>query len=276
MPVKNFIINPSQSPLTREEIDNIEMSKQRRVFFEQEKKIAISESAKQINGLKHIQGRVVVYVDVEAKNWHTFSNGTKIRRERNFNDFNRRVTQPSNAIVVSAENIPIGSEILISHNALHDSNRVFDYTPLSGDASVSDVKFYSIPMHECFAWRDGEGELQPIENFAFGLRVYEPYGGLMQGVPPSKIKDVLYITTGDLKGLVVHTLIASDYEIVYQGQAGREENLIRIRNSEDESFDREEVICINHELTERVNNEELLIGISETDAKSLNEIVFIH
>ncbi len=37
--------------------------------------------------IKHVQGRIVVKVDLDGKNWHTFSNGTKIRLERNTDNF---------------------------------------------------------------------------------------------------------------------------------------------------------------------------------------------
>lgn len=218
--------------------------------------------------LSWVKGRVIIKIDTQSKNSHTFSNGITIRRERQFNEFNRRITEPVNAYVISAENIPIASEILIGHNSLHDSNRIFNYKNAS---ETSDIRYYSIPEGECFAWRDTKGELQPTKGFAFGLRVFEPYTGTFEGIIPTQIKDTLYITTGELKGKVVNTLKASDYQIIYQGLNGVEENILRCRHYENEINDREEIISISNSLTEKLNNTEFLIGIEDKDCKTLNE-----
>ena len=111
--------------------------------------------------------------------------------------------------------------------------------------------------------------MKPLKNYEFALRVFVPYTGLIDGIPPTKIENVLYITTGKLKGKVVGTLKASDYQIIYQEQNGREGNLIRVRHSEDENFDREEIIYIHHEHTEKVQSGELWVGIETTDAKPI-------
>ena len=133
----------------------------------------------------------------------------------------------------------------------------------------TDVKYFSIPEYECFAWKDKSGKWNPLKNFEFALRVFRPYEGFITGIEPEVVKDVLYVTTGALKGNVVNVLKASDYEIVFQNENGREGNLIRFRHSEDEDFDREEVICINHDLTEKVNDGKLLVGIEIKDAKTI-------
>lgn len=221
--------------------------------------------------LKYVQGRVICQVDLEGKNTHQFADGTKIRLERDYNNFNRRETQPVNGIVISAENIPEGSEILISHNALHDSNRLFNYTPLSGSAQASDIKYYSIPEEDCFAWRDNDGTLKPMKNFEFALRVFKPYVGRISFVSPVLMKDVLYITTGKLKNNVCHTLKSSDYEVIYQELDGREGRLIRLRHSEDSDFNREEITATSHTLTDQVNKGELIIGLEPSKAKTLKE-----
>lgn len=216
--------------------------------------------------LKHIEGRIVASVDSDFKNWHTFKDGTKIRLERDYNNFNRRETQPVNGIVVSSDYIPKGAEVLIHHNSLHDVNRIFDSRNVSGEELAGSVQYYSIPEVDCFAWRGEDGVLVPCRNFEFALRVYEPYNGALVGIEPTLIKNVLYITTGDLKGFVAHVLKASDYEIVFQGQDGREERVIRIRHSNDETFEREEVVAIDSGLTEKVNNGELIVGLTPSSA----------
>ena len=68
-----------------------------------------------MNKLKHVEGRIIVSVDHESKNSHKFADGTVIRLERDYNNLNRRQTQPTNAIVISGKDISKGSEILIHH-----------------------------------------------------------------------------------------------------------------------------------------------------------------
>lgn len=221
--------------------------------------------------LKHVQGRIVVEVDTEKKNSHTFQDGTVIRLERKYNEFNRRITEPTNATVISAENIPAGCEILVGHNALHEVNKINNYTSLSGGEAASSVKYYSLPESDCYAWRDENGELQPMKDFCFALRVFRPYEGFLVGIEPKVIPNVLYITTGELKGKICHTLVSSDYEIIYQGDNGREGRVIRVRHSDDECIEREEITCIDHCLTEKYFNGGLLIGLNYSDAKK-NEL----
>jgi hypothetical protein len=70
-------------------------------------------------------GRVIIKINLESKNTHTFADGTKIRLERQYDNFNMRYVKPVNAEVVSSKYIPEGSEILIHHNATHDTYRLF-------------------------------------------------------------------------------------------------------------------------------------------------------
>jgi len=271
---KFFVVDEKINPLSKSEISAIELNRTSRYTALQSKKNEINKQVEQSAcSLKHIEGRVIVMVDTQSKNYHTFQSGLKIRRERQFNEFNKRITEPTNATVVSAENIPSGCELLISHNALRDSNRIFDYTPVSGIFEATDIRYYSIPEDECFAWRDEKEELRPMKNFCFAMRVYEPYSGFLVGIEPKRVKDVLYITTGELQNKIVHTLKASDYEIIYQGQDGREERLIRCRHYEDNYNDREEIVAISHVLTEKIFNGELLAGLNTTDAKPITENV---
>lgn len=274
MAVKHFIIDPSKYALSKIEIEDIESERVSKYTSNQKQKDKINETVSQTKcNLKHIEGRVIVSVDTQSKNWHTFQDGTKIRRERQFNEFNRRITEPVNATVISADKVPSGSEILISHNAIHDSNRIFDYTSLSGVFESTDIKYYSLHESDCFAWRDEKDEFHPMKNFCFALRVFQPYKGLITGILPTIVKDVLYITSGELCGNICHVLKASDYTIVFQGKDGREKNIIRCRHFEDQYDERQEVIAISHELTDKLVNGELLIGISPQDAKPIKELV---
>lgn len=218
--------------------------------------------------LQAVEGKVIISVDLESKNSHTFSDGTKIRLERQYNNLNRRETHPVNATVISGEGIKSGSQILIHPNMTHETYRIYDYAPLSGALEGSDIKYYSIPSEQCYAWLDGD-EWKPLKGFDFGLRVYVRYNGVIEGIEPSLLKDILYVTTGELKGKVVHTLKSCDYEIIFQGINGQEDRLIRFRHFPDENNEREEVIAIDDSLTEKLNSKELLIGLSPTKAKTI-------
>ena len=222
------------------------------------------------NNFKAVDGRVIISVDLEGKNSHTFSDGTKIRLERQYNNLNKRETHPVNAIVIDGEGVKPGSQILIHPNMTDDTYKIFNHSQLSGKVEGSDTKYFSVPSEQCYAWLDEKtNEWKPLKNFEFALRVYKPYEGAIQGIEPKLIKDVLYVTTGEFKGLVVHTLKACDYEIIFQGTEGREERLIRFRHFPDQEHEREEVIALDHHLTEDVNKGKLLIGLSPTTANKL-------
>jgi hypothetical protein len=218
--------------------------------------------------MKAVEGKVVISVDIEKKNSYTFEGGLKIRMERDWNNLNRRETQPVNAIVIDGEGLKPGSEILIHPNMTHESYQILNYTKLSGEVEGSNIKYFSIPIDQCYAWLDGE-EWKPLKGFDFALRVFRPYEGLIQGVEPKLMQDVLYVTTGELKGNIVHTLKACDYEIVFQGINDREEHLIRFRHFPDEDNEREEVIAIDGYLTELAKEGKLLVGLTPTNAKTI-------
>lgn len=250
-------------PLTKKEIKEIEADRQNRLKAHAKK---IQEKGKQkvterVN-LKYVDGKVIISIDLEGKNSHTFADGTKIYIGRQYNNLNRRETEPVNAYVVSAENIPTGCEILIHPNAIHDTNKIFGFRE-----DDTTVRYYSIPQEQCFIWKDENGEWKPLKGFATGLRVYEEYKGIIEGVEPKKIKNVLYITSGELEGKVVRTLHACDYEIIFMGEKGVEEKVIRCRHYENEINEREEIIAIDDELTKKVIDMELMVGISPSDAK---------
>jgi len=215
--------------------------------------------------------RVIIKVDLESKNSHTFKDGTKIKLERVYDNFNMRYVKPVNATVVAAKDIPEGSEILIHHNATHDTYKLFNYLKPTAEAS-SDIQYFSIPIEECFLWRNGQNKAwQPLNNFITGLRIFEPYTGFLEGIPPALIKNKIYITSGELSGKVATTLISSDYEIIYQNDDGTDDRIIRLRYYNDGN-DRNEIIAIDHDLTDRVLNNEVLIGYGISDASKLINI----
>jgi hypothetical protein len=222
----------------------------------------------------HLQapkGKVIVAVDIEGKNSHTFANGQTIRLERKYNNLNFREVNPVNATCLASEHIPAGAEVLIHHNSVHDVNRIFNLNQLSGETTSSTLRHYSLAESECFLWRTSEEEAwQPCPGFATALRVFKPYRGFIQGIEPTKLPDILYLTSGALRGQVCKMVKAADYEIVYQGRDGREDRVIRCRHFPDEINEREEVVAVMHELGEMVEKGELWVGLHPSDARPLN------
>ncbi len=257
MPEKFFLINPKIEYSKKEviaEIANEQIESSAKAWEDREKKAG--EAMHEECALKHVQGRAIIRVNVESKNVTTFAGGITFRRERRFNNFNFREVNPSNGFVISAENMVKGAEVLFDYTAMHDSNKIFDYKTNSND-----VVYYSIKEEDCYAWRMGRDEWKPTPNYEFGLRCYLPYAGKLIGIQPTFLKDTLYITTGELKGKVVLTLKGCDYQIVFTDTDGREGNIIRINRS------RDEIVCVSHRLTDKLNNGELLVGLSPNDSK---------
>ncbi len=269
MAVKHFILNPKIESLSADKIQEIETDKQNKLSKNQTEQERLADKIlHEEDNLKCVPNRVIIKINKEGKNYHSFENGQIIRRERQFNELNRRVTEPVNAIVIDAENIPKNADILIHFNSVHDSNRIFNYK----DKSV-DIRYYSIKAEDCFFWKDTNGSWQPLEPYETALRVFELYKGVITSIPPKMLSDVLYCTSGELNGHVVKTLKACDMEIVFQGDDLKEKSLIRFRPFGDEKTKREpEAITILNHLTEKVNNGELLIGLTESDCKPLTEI----
>jgi len=222
--------------------------------------------------LQPTEGRVIVSIDGEKKNSHRFENGMEIRLERNYDNLNRREVAPVNAIVIAAANIPAGSEIIIHHNANHPTNELFNYQVLDGSAIASNIKYYSIPEYECYLYRLPEtSEWLPFKGFETALRVFEPYNGILAGIKPTRLKNRLLITSGQLKGKVCVVAHASDYCMVFQGIDGREQQVIRIRHFEEPGMEREEILGLDHALTEKWLEGEIQAGLNKSDCKNIYE-----
>lgn len=266
--MKYFLVNPDKKETPKQIIDaSREEDEMKLRGYDHLSIVANQKKINQQDTLIHTKDRVVVKIDTEYKNSHTFQDGSKIRIERKYNNFNIRETHPVNAIVISAENIPAGSEILVDAIEIHDSSRIFDY-----NENETDVKYYSLKKEFCFAYYDDGWK--PLEGCDFGLRVFVPYAGMITGIEPTLMKDVLWVTTGEYKNKAVRTLLACDYCIVFMDRDGREGNLIRFRPNGNPAEHREpEAIAILHEVTEKILSGEYLIGITKSDAKPLKEIV---
>jgi hypothetical protein len=215
--------------------------------------------------MKNIKGRAIVKVNLDLKNSFTFSNGTKIRLERDVENLNRRETQAVNAVIVSSDYIPVGSDLLIHHNSTHEVNRIFD-RKLENESDG--FKYFSLPETDCFLYREpGKTEYKPCNGIATALRIYEPYTGSMEGVSHKLVRNKLFITSGKLKNKVCDVLKAADYEIIYQGDDDREARVIRIRHYENEFNEREEIIAVDNYLTKFVLKGDLLVGLNSKDAQ---------
>lgn len=217
------------------------------------------------------EGRIVISMDMKSKETHTFEGGQTIHLARGYNNFNLRIYYPVNGKVIAAKDIPVDTVILIQYNAVSETNRVYNFRPLSGKEATGDIQYYSIPQEAAFAYLDGD-EWKPMKNFVFALRVFKPYEGILSGIDPTRLKDTLYITTGHLKGKIVKTLKAADYEICFQDINGREGNIIVAEHYEDCDHDRDLIICVMDKLTEQLHKGKLLVGLTKSDAKPIKEL----
>lgn len=214
--------------------------------------------------------RIFISVQMNLKNSHSVNDNTTLSLQRDVDNFNKRYVRPINGTVINAEKIPQGASVLIHHNAVHDTYRIFDYEEIGGESESSNIKYFSIPETECYAWRMGNEQWNPCEGFEFGLRIFKPYQGSLTGLLPTQIYNKLYITSGELKGKVVMTKQACDYEMIFQDNNGKEGRLIRLRHFNEPENIREEVVCIDHETTQNVKRGTLLIGLTPQDCKTLN------
>ena len=226
-----------------------------------------------MNELKHVDGRVLMRIDTDGKNFHTFSSGDTIRLERDRDNFDRKYTQQVLGTVIDAESIPEGALVLCNHNCCHDSYKVFNTGTISGEEIAAKVFIFSIPETEVYLWKR-VGEWMPTKGFAIGERVYKPYTGIIQGIDPTVLKNTLYIKTGEFKGQVVRTLKAADYVITFRNEKGVEEEILRCRHYENEYNEREEIVAIDYALTEKVNKGDLVIGLYSSKAKSIKDIQY--
>ena len=241
--------------------DNISQSLKTKVLKEKNKKVA---------QLKAPKGRVIISVDLDYKNSHQLTKDIKIRLERDVEQLNYRIKMPTNATIIYAENIPIGAEVIINHNATHPVNLINDFDDFDGDLISSEIAYFSIPETDCYIWRmDGETEWKPCKNFIIGERVYKKYDGLLEDVKGEELKNYLYVTSeGKFKGKIVKTLHAALYQMHFQEKNGRESSLIRCRHFPDEEDNpREEIIAIDNEKTKLKKEGKIICGLSYDTAK---------
>jgi hypothetical protein len=222
--------------------------------------------------LKSTWQRILLSIDTEYKNKHKFDGGDTIHLRRNVDNFDRRETEPVNAICIHGGSIPAGAELLCHHHCAHDQYRLFDFPETSGEAITSPIRYYSVPESLIYAWRINSEPWQPTKGFAFALRIFKPYMGVLSGIYPTVMKQKLFLTTGELKHKVCMVLRASDYQIVFQNEKGQEENLVRLRHYENEVGEREEVVAIDHDTTDKIYSGEYWLGLLQSDAKPFKNV----
>ena len=87
---KYFVLNDGKESLSKDEISEIEAKKQAILNkVGEQRRLKSSDVISQDPALKHTYVRVAVKVDIEYKN-HTMLNGSSIRLERGYNNFNKR------------------------------------------------------------------------------------------------------------------------------------------------------------------------------------------
>lgn len=221
--------------------------------------------------IKHAEGKVLIKVNKEQKNKHTFSNGVTIELRRNYNNLNHSYTQQTLGEIISADGIPYGAMVLYFFNSLHETYKIRNHSFLTKKEKEEGYEIYAIHEEECYLWKmPGEIKWNPMKNYETAKRVFKPYEGPLSGIDPKKIKNVLYVETGELKGKVVHTLVACDAEIVFRNEKGVDERIIRFRPFGNEKEKREpEAIAIDESLTKLVQKGKYLIGLTPSDAKQL-------
>ena len=114
---------------------------------------------------------------------------------------------------------------------------------------------------------NADQEWHPSEWYATALRVFKPYEGFIEGIPPTKINDTLFVTSGKYKGKIVRTLKASDYQLTFRDPlTGRDVSMIRFRPDGDKEREPEAIAVMNG-LTKDLRQCKLLVGLTPSDAK---------
>lgn len=223
--------------------------------------------------LRHAPHKVLIEVDITQRNSYRFANGTELVMFPKTDQFDKRFWAATSGIVVSADDMPAGSEVLIEHNSCEPTNAVVEY-----ENANPNIKLFSVPEMEVYAWRSPHyNEWVATKYYAIGLHVYKPYKGILQNIKAEVIKNTLLILSGELKDKVVHILKNGEYTIVYQDRNGKPNELLVTFNAPPEEQGdiiidaKQEVIAIDHSLTERWLNGELLAGLTHENAKSIKQ-----
>jgi len=217
-----------------------------------------------------LKGSVIIKIDTRQKERYSLGGGLILEIQKGYN-FNLREDRPSLAEIIDGAYFPSGTDILINYLALEPIYEITDENILTKQEKEQGYKIFSIPEDMCFAYFHEE-EWHPCKEYLITLRVYKPYTGMIIGMPPTLVKNIMYVVKGfsegtekdkvDLSGKVAVTLDWADYEIIWHNKNSKEERLIRTRDRE--------VIGIDKDALKKIKKGEYIIGISPTTATKLN------
>jgi hypothetical protein len=233
----------------------------------EERKLLIQELIERYKDIYPPSNRVLIAVDLKYKDRVSLGeSGVILERPRNYDDLNHRVTQTSQGWVINSDYLESGSEVLVSHNSFHETNKLFTF---DNEISLQSIGVFSIPKTECYVYRVNNGKWKACEGFLLGLKVFEPYNGILEGIEPKEIKRTFFVTTdGYLKHKVVDTVNAAILPIIANDENYNEIIINRIRHYPNDPYNvREEVLAINNEKTNKVLKGELLIGNNNKDCQ---------
>lgn len=223
--------------------------------------------------MKAIKNFVLIKIDVTQKEKYALTKDVTIQIIKGFS-FNLRVERSSMGYVIDGEGLPHGSKLLINYLGLEPTYHVPNYNYLTEEEVKEGYKVINIPKDMAFAYNSGTGWI-PCEDYLITLRIFKPYKGLMTGIEPQIVKNRMFVVAGydnydgektDLSGLVAVTTPNCDYHITYHDTDNKQYDLMRSMNREIEAID--------YDMTEKLNNGELLIGYSPNDCKTLkNEFI---
>lgn len=236
--------------------------------------------------MKAIKGHVLVKIDTKQKEKYALTSDITIHIEKNFN-FNLREDKASFGFVIDSENVISGSMGLFHHLSTKESYAVPYLELFLTEKEILDgYRVFCIPHDMHFAYHNGN-EWMPCENFLLTERVFEAYKGHMENIANRIIEKRIYVkkchpsfintlplikkegaefmefTKKSLEGKCCIALPNNDYEIIFHMEDNREYRLIRTRERE--------IVGVDDVITDKINKNELLLGLNEKDCKYLKD-----
>ncbi len=219
---------------------------------------------------KAIGKNILLKIQTKNKEIYNLTEDAQIEISKGFN-FNRREDYPSYGVVIDAQKIPAGAEVLVHHNSTEEAYRVPDYNFLTEQEKLDGWKVFTIDRDMVFVYRTDGKDWLPCEDFLITKRLFTPYKGKIAGVGNQRVKNRLFVVRGndvwdeketDLTGKVMVVTENSDYEIIFHNHEHREERLIRTRHRE--------LQAIDEGLTKKLKKGLVYLGLNETDCKPIN------
>lgn len=195
------------------------------------------------NKIKPVGNRVIVLVDVQEKETHSFTkeDGTtgKLYMANEYSWDSRVTNFTQGVLLTDYKNLKAGVHVLAHHNSMGDECELSDSRIPSGH------KLFSIESVFVYFGIDGE-EIIPVDGYLLADRLYVEQSSIIETEKvkiPNKlrIKAVPDSVSGIKVGDVVITYIYSDYEMTHNVN-GKVENIIRLKYDDclavDKDFDK--------------------------------------